>query len=198
MDSGLVVNRHPHAEFGSNTYLLSSTKEDVFWLVDAGSAEFLRDAHRRKRSLKGVFLTHAHFDHIYSINEVIRQAPQAVIYTSEYGKTALYSDKVNLSYYHGRPIQFAGGHVEILKEAMSIRLFKNIQLEVMETPGHDRSCLTYRVGSYLFTGDSYIPGQKVVTKLKGGDRLGSKASLERILSLVNPHTIVCPGHGEMV
>ncbi len=68
---------------------------------------------------------------------------------------------------------------------------------VYETTGHAPSCLRYRIADWLFTGDAYIPGVKVVTKLPGGDRALAAESVEKILRLAEGKTI-CPGHGEMV
>jgi hypothetical protein len=45
----------------------------------------------------------------------------------------------------------------------------------------------------LFTGDAYIPGVKVVTTLKGGDKVKAAESVERILRLAEGKT-VCAGH----
>ena len=70
-------------------------------------------------------------------------------------------------------------------------------ISVLETPGHDWSCLSYGIENYLFTGDSFIPKVKVVTKLRGGNRAASKESLRKILNHSDENTIICPGHGEM-
>lgn len=63
---------------------------------------------------------------------------------------------------------------------------------------NDTSCMTFRCGKYLFTGDSYIPNEKPVTKLKGGNKEDYEISLKKIQFLINRDTIVCPGHGEMI
>jgi len=68
-----------------------------------------------------------------------------------------------------------------------------VQAKVYHTPGHNPSCLTYEIGDYLFTGDAYIPGVKVVTTLKGGDKAKAAESVERILRLAEGKT-VCAGH----
>lgn len=68
-------------------------------------------------------------------------------------------------------------------------------LTVYETPGHCPSCLTYSVGQYLFTGDSYIPGMAIVTNLPKGDKLLAQSSLERIMALAEGKSI-CAGHGD--
>ena len=39
-------------------------------------------------------------------------------------------------------------YVQILKEGDKIELFHNIYLEVLETPGHCPSCLTYYTDNY--------------------------------------------------
>ena len=54
--------------------------------------------------------------------------------------------------------------------------------------------VTFAVGEYLFTGDAYIPGVKVVTILPGGDKRTAAASVERIKQLAEGR-VVCPGHG---
>ena len=50
---------------------------------------------------------------------------------------------------------------------------------------------------YIFTGDSYIPGFKVVTNLPKGNKIQALESVVKIKSLVEGRTI-CPGHGEIL
>ena len=68
-----------------------------------------------------------------------------------------------------------------------------MQAKVHETPGHHPSCLTFEIGDYLFTGDAYIPGEKVVTILPGADKTLAAESLERIKRMAEGK-VVCPGH----
>ena len=58
-----------------------------------------------------------------------------------------------------------------------VMLFENTTLKAIATPGHNPSCLCFEVGEYLFTGDSYIPGTKVVTNLPGGNKELAKESI---------------------
>lgn len=124
--------------------------------------------------------------------------PDVTVYTSAYGREGLYSDRLNFSRYHESPFVFRGQNVVVLKEGDRVPLGAGMEMEVLETPGHDPGCLCYRLGNYLFTGDSFIPGVPTVTKLRGGDREASLASLEKIRRHITEGTIVCPGHGEMV
>jgi Zn-dependent hydrolases, including glyoxylases len=106
---------------------------------------------------------------------------------------ALGSEKLNYSKYHNDPIVFESENIVICEEGSEIELFEGVKAKVHETPGHSDSCLTYEVGDFLFTGDAYIPGVKVVTTLKGGDKRLAARSLERIKTLAEGKSI-CPGH----
>ena len=194
----ILIQQIVNSAFSSNTYVIKEEDSDCIWLIDIGEIEGVLRALSKGKKVKGVFLTHTHYDHIYGINKIAKSFPNCIVYTSELGKDGLSSDKANLSYYHQDPITFLGTNVQILHEGDRIELFVNWFLEVLETPGHDWSCLTYKIGDYLFTGDSYIPNFEVVTKLKGGNRAVSKLSLQKIARNIQQSTIICPGHGAIV
>lgn len=189
----MIITRHINSIFNSNTYILEDKSCDYCWLIDIGDAEPFLD----KDNIKGIFLTHTHFDHIYGINKIIEKFPDCTIYTSKSGSESLYSDKLNLSKYHESPLIFKGDNVRILNENDKIELFPNIFLEVKETPGHCPSCLTYYTDNYIFTGDSYIPNIKVVTNLPKGNKVQAQESVENIKKNIGSRTI-CPGHGEIL
>jgi len=193
----LEVIRVANEIFSSNTYLLFNDFYLYCWLIDIGDYEKLASLLPHNVVVKGVFLTHTHFDHIYGINALYKAFPDCCVYTSSYGKEALYDEKKNMSRYHEAAFTFNGKEVSVLEEGDVIELYPNCLLTVYETPGHCSSCLTYETGNYLFTGDSYIPGVKVVTKLPKGDRFLAKQSVERILVL-SKGKFICPGHGELL
>ncbi len=184
--------------FTSNTYIISEELSDEVWLIDVGELKGVLKLLGENQHIKGVFITHPHYDHIFEINNLLSQFPNCLVFASEVGRDGLYCSKLNLSRYHEMGVVFEGDKVQVLQDNDRIELFKNCQLEVMATPGHDWSCLTYQVGDYLFTGDSYIPNVEVVTKLRGGNREANRRSLVNIMDRFTEHTIVCPGHGDMV
>jgi glyoxylase-like metal-dependent hydrolase (beta-lactamase superfamily II) len=193
----MEVKQLVNSVFTSNTYIVSDNNSDWVWLIDVGDIKGVLNSLTKGTYVKGVFITHPHFDHIYGINKLVDLFPECLVFTSEDGKQGLFSDKLNLSYYHNDPITFLGSNIQILRENDTIELFENYFLEALETPGHNWGCLTYKIGNYLFTGDSYIPNVPVVTKLKGGDRESNKKSLQKIKDNISENTIICPGHGEM-
>ena len=193
----LQVRQFVNSMFSSNTFVLFEENYNYCWLVDIGDAKEIIDVLPNGCEVKGLFLTHTHFDHIYGINVLWQAFPKMKVFTSAYGKKALYDAKLNLSYYHEDPIEYAGKEVTVLREGDEIEIFPDIKVEAMETPGHCPSCITYNVQSYLFTGDSHIPGLKVATRLPRADKSLALDSEKRIIQLSAGKTI-CSGHGKMV
>jgi hydroxyacylglutathione hydrolase len=190
----LLVKQYRHPYNTSNTYYISCNDQQDIYLIDAGYCNDLKSELNSKQRIKGVFLTHSHFDHIADLNLLSGLFPDLTVYCSSYSKKGLFSEKLNLSFYHETPFVFKGDKVVVLEDGSIQSLFDGIDLRVIQTPGHDPGCLTYQINNYLFTGDSFIPGHEVVTKLKGGSRLDSNLSLTKIKSIINQSTIICPGH----
>lgn len=183
--------------FSSNTYILQSDNHDSAWLIDCGDIELILSQISSNRNVKGIFLTHSHFDHIYGINKLIELFPECIIYTSLHGEEGLFSDKLNFSRYHSNPMVFQGGNIQIMKDGDEVQLFPNVFLKAMYTPGHDWSCLCYYTNDLIFTGDSYIPNIKVVTSFPKSNKAEAQTSLDRILKLCKTRNVY-PGHGEIV
>lgn len=193
----LKVKHIVNSVFTSRTYILTQERSRPVWLVDCGDVppivDMLSSLGGSSFEIKGVLLTHVHYDHIYGLLKLKERFPSLWVYTNEYGKKALTDIRLNYSKYHNDPIVYESENVVTCDEGSVIELFDGVQAKVYHTPGHNPSCLTYEVGDYLFTGDAYIPGVKVVTTLKGGNKVDAAESLERILRLAEGKEI-CAGH----
>lgn len=196
IDIRMNITRIINSVFTSNTYVLTDRNTEGCWLIDIGDVEPLLETISDKKKINGIFLTHTHYDHIYGINRLIDLYPEVVVYTSEQGKQGLFSDKLNFSRYHNDPIIFLGRHISVLHEEDEIELFPEENLKIMETPGHDWSCLSYySVAGSIFTGDSFIPGLKVITTFPHSDRREAELSVQRIKNIAEGWDVY-PGHGE--
>lgn len=193
----LEISHIVNSIFTSRTYILYNDDSPKMWLVDCGDIPPLLDyisslgvAHYY---MQGVLLTHVHYDHIYGLPRLTELFPDLKVYTNAIGRKALTNPRLNMSKYHDDPIVYESDNIIVCREGDVIDLFESVQVKVYETPGHHPSCLTFEVGNYLFTGDAYIPGEKVVTILPGADKELAGKSLERILRLSDGKT-VCSGH----
>lgn len=181
--------------FTSKTYILSRSGEDKAWLVDIGDIEpvleFLGKKHLR---VAGVFLTHAHFDHIYGIEALIKHFPSCMIYCTDYARMALASERLNLSKYNGTPVSYTGKNCVVVHEGVKKILYNGeAPLLFYETPGHNPGCLTMVLGNVIFTGDSYMPGVGTTTTLPYADKELAKQSMDRIIGLAEGKRILS-GH----
>lgn len=181
--------------FTSKTYIISREGVDKAWLVDIGDVEpvvsFLDE---KGLSVEGVFITHAHFDHIYGLPELVKRYPQCKVYVTEYAKEGLTSDKLNMSRYHETPVTYEGDNVVVVHEGESMSLFDGEpEMQFYETPGHNPGCLTMVMGDMIFTGDAYIPGVGANTQVPRSNKEQAEQSLIRILKLAEGKTILS-GH----
>lgn len=181
--------------FTSKTYILSKEGCDKAWLVDIGDIEpVLEFLNEKQLTVEGVFLTHAHFDHIYGIKSLVEHFSSCKVYVTEYTKEALASEKLNMSKYHEEPLSYKGDNVIVVHEEENMRLFEEEPfIQFFETPGHNPGCLTMVIGNIIFTGDAYIPGVGVNTIPPHSNKEQAKQSLEKIFELME-EKIVLPGH----
>jgi glyoxylase-like metal-dependent hydrolase (beta-lactamase superfamily II) len=166
------------------------------WVVDPGDFFQVFDwLTINRKFVKGIVVTHSHYDHIYGINALYEQFPQLKLFCSFYAYEGMLSEKLNGSRYHDAPyIVNVGNQVCIVKEGDLIVLWQGIDMTVYETPGHSRDCLSFATGLNLFTGDALIPGHKVITRMKFGDEQLAVQSLNRIWSMFSYDTRIYPGH----
>lgn len=137
-----------------------------------------------------VLLTHAHFDHIYGLNRVIELNPNVKIYTNESGREMLLNARKNMSYYNESPFVISNpSHIVTVEDGEEIPIGKGLTAKAIFTAGHNPSCITWLIGDSLFTGDSYIPGIKVVTNLPGGNKEQAEESIALIKRLSDGKTI---------
>ena len=181
--------------FTSKTYILSKQGCDKAWLVDIGDVKpVLEYLNEKKLTVDRVFLTHAHFDHIYGLEALVGHFPSCEVCVTGYAKEALASDKLNMSRYHGDRINYDKDNVVVVHEGESITLYEDEpQMVFYETPGHNPGCLTMVMGDVIFTGDAYIPGVGANTRLPRANKEQAKESLERILKLAEGKKVLS-GH----
>lgn len=187
----LRVLTHVNTVFTSVSYIILDDVGKCCWIIDVGDYDDIRELICRYQ-LKGVLLTHVHYDHIYGLNTLLADFPSVPVYTNLNGRNSLYSPSDNLSAYHDVNFVLATDNVIVVGEGDSIRMGEE-SLVVYETPGHDYSCLTFQLGDYLFTGDAYIPGVKVYTKLQNGNKEDAERSLHRIKEMA-VKIYLMPGH----
>ena len=179
----------------SYSYVLYEDGVKDCYLIDCGEVEPIkRFLHANGKDLKGILLTHSHYDHIYGINEILNLYPDVIIYASAGTIEGLSNVGINLSYMYddGDYIVNRGNTIDVYSTTIS--LFNNT-LNPISTPGHDSDCTTYIIGCNIFTGDAYNPNFDVFTKWRRSNPIEAQKSIDSILQLVKLHNLtIYPGH----
>jgi len=193
----MKVVRFINSIFSSNSYIICFEESEYVYVIDPGDVQPIIDwTIQHKKLVKSIFITHSHFDHIYGINDLQEKFSSINVYTSLYAKEGMMSEKLNGSLYMEIPFIIKRQDTVIVKERDVIPLWNGITLDVFETPGHDRDCLSFQIQNNLFTGDAYIPGLKVHTKSKYSDKTKAEESVKRIFEEFGKDTMIWPGHKE--
>jgi len=67
----MLVKKYINRIFTSNSYLLYREEEKQVWVIDPGDTDQIIEwLDKNDKILKGMLITHSHFDHIYGINDL--------------------------------------------------------------------------------------------------------------------------------
>lgn len=186
----MTIRQIVNTVYNSCSYVLTQDKQS--WLVDCGDVDQILPLVDGK--LHGVLLTHAHFDHIYGLNNLLSLFPGVPVLTNMAGMNGLLSDKLNFSRYYGDPFIFdSPDSIRLVQNGECISLFEGVEMKAVATPGHSPGCVTWVTEDAIFTGDSYIPGVKTVTNLPHSDKALALKNEALIRDMAGQRTIY-PGH----
>ena len=199
MNESIEIFSIVNSVLNSKTYILHKDGCDKAWLVDIGDIEPVLDfVQRNNLVVKGVFLTHGHFDHFYGLQALVERFPESKVYATAYTKQAIGSEELNLSTKCEKPITYKRNNVLVVHEGDVFDLFEGEPfLQIYETPGHNPGCMAMIVGDCIFTGDAFIPGLGVKDFVPYADKEQAKRSMERVLKLAQEKKIYA-GHQVIV
>lgn len=179
--------------YASNCYLIRSG--GAFAVVDpsVSYSDASRVAYIPKGSLKYIFVTHAHFDHILEIDSWVKETGATVI-VSIHDKSAMSNPSLNCySLFMGSQAGYFG-ELSTVDEGDTIALGDDI-IEVLALPGHTPGCVAYKCADEIIVGDTLFAFGFGRYDLPGGDFESLKYSLKRLLALPGK-TVIYPGHGD--
>lgn len=186
-------------------YVLRSEKRVI--LIDAVRNEEA-DAYLKQIRPDDVWiiLTHEHIDHIYGVNDLKEKFPCRVLCSLACG-IAIGDPKLNMARYQEVILGRNGARSELdfnyqcsadqtFEETYSFD-WQGHSFRLLETPGHSQGsiCILLDEGA-VFTGDTLLKNDPVITRLPGGDRFAYRQKTLPFLRSLPPDICVYPGHGE--
>ena len=179
--------------FQENAYLVVCTGARECVLVDPGDeAERLLDAVRRSgATLRAIWVTHPHVDHVGAIAGIKREL-DVPVYAHPDGKP-LYDAAREQATAFGLRIEAPPPPDVAMREGDRLRVGKH-EFAVIDTPGHAPGHVVIHGQGMAFVGDCLFAGSVGRTDLPLANGAELARSLERICAL-DDRTIVYPGHG---
>lgn len=178
----------------NNMYLVMDEKSHDAVLIDASQdiPELKKVVDELGANVKYILITHGHFDHIMGLNSLKKtlNAP-AVICKDDLA----ISDNVNeFTRLFGVPDIVPPTYEKFVKDGDVLDV-GDMQIKVIQTPGHTEGGVCYLIGENLFSGDTLFKQSVGRTDLFGGNLEKIRHSVKEVLFKLDENIKVFPGHG---
>lgn len=182
----------------TNGFLLKTAGEAI--MIDPGG-----DAQRvneiletESLTLKEIWLTHAHFDHIGGVQD-LRERWSCPVYLHESEREWLTNPSLNGSGFFMGIEKTAADPADVLIKEEGAFGSGNFRCELLHTPGHSPGSVSFYFPeeNIIFSGDVLFRGGVGRTDLPGGDQETLLSVIEKKLLSLPEQTTVANGHGPL-
>jgi hydroxyacylglutathione hydrolase len=192
--SDLEVVSLPNGQMVQNCYLVADRVSGEAIIIDPGEepAMFLAELDSRGWSLGGIWLTHAHVDHIIGVAHV-HAATGAPIHLHPLDR-AIYDALPQFGSWVGMRLD-PPPPPDVDLRAGDVLSVGGHRFEVRFTPGHSPGSVSFVGDRRVFGGDVLFKGAVGRTDLPGGDFATLMATIQSQFLSLPDSTIVHSGHG---
>lgn len=165
----------------SNGYIIYQKTGGDCYIIDPGyqGERFLKVVSEEQLKIKGILLTHHHYDHVGAV-EKIRQRTDCPVYL------------------HREDMDMYKGTVDYPLEDGAVIMLESEEIQVMHTPGHTRGgvCFYSEKSKLVFTGDTIFNVDLGRTDLEDGCEQDMAESCRNIINRWSNEIWIYPGHGD--
>lgn len=166
----------------ANGYVIYHNDNGEAFIIDPGynAKRFTDFAKEHNLKIKGILLTHNHYDHVGAVEK-------------------LRGDINSPVYMHRADLPGYGGEVDEVLEGGETLLLDSEKINVIHTPGHSRGGVCYFCpeSKLVFTGDTIFNIDIGRTDLKGdGEPYVMKDTMNNIVNKWKNDITIYPGHGD--
>lgn len=203
---GVEIHRYVFEPISSNMYII--IKNNTALIIDPHVNEEADGMLRQYEVDKiWIILTHEHFDHISGVN-YFRENWSCTVICGQRAKDRLPDPSKNLAMYY--EVLFINKECEKIEFDTEYRCYADIGFEgeyefdwngidvhLVETPGHSKGSICIVMNKkYIFTGDSLVEDNEIITRLPGGSKEEYLSITKPFLDRLDKNMIVFPGHGK--
>lgn len=193
----LEIARFVLGPMQNNCYLItdSITRESVVIDPSFNSEHIIQYIQQHQINLKGIWITHAHFDHFIGVSTLISSDYQSL-------EIALHKDDLSLWQQGGEAPELIDPQIKCIPPDILLRdgahlSIGNHPFTVIHTPGHSPGHVIFYSPEIpaAFCGDTIFHGNIGRTDLTGGDYNTLIHSIKMKILALPPQTILYSGHG---
>ncbi len=177
----------------TNCYILDDGCNAVVIDPGAGADKIIAELEKKNLSLRYIFLTHAHFDHVLAVNELVRKTGAKVVAHSGESYRLNDAEVSGHTVLKTRKFEPVSADVEI-EDGSKIDV-GDMHFHFISTPGHTEGSVCILCEDMMFSGDTLFLGNCGRCDLIGGDYGEMLKSLRRLYELPGDYRVF-PGHGE--
>lgn len=180
--------------FAENCYIVADRSSGEAAIVDPGEEAglFLRRVETEKWTLRAVWLTHAHIDHITGVEAVV-EATGVEVYLHPADRP-LYDNAAEQGRWLGLRSEQPRATPRDLADGETLAVGE-CSFEVVHVPGHSPGSVALIGHGVAIVGDALFAGSIGRTDLPGGDSETLLTSIRERLLILPDATVVYSGHG---
>ncbi|MBR6807623.1 MAG: MBL fold metallo-hydrolase [Clostridia bacterium] len=188
----LTLSENSVYGYSSNCYLLASGSEAAVVDPSVETKLILNALDNAGLRLKYILLTHGHFDHMHTLDE-LRSATGAEVMVHTDDSETLTNSALSLFTYFGYPETVFQPASVLLSDGDSIKLGDE-EITVIHTPGHTPGCVCYVTSSGIITGDTLFDMSVGRYDFPRSNGVKLRESIKRLYENY-PAERIYPGHG---
>ena len=178
----------PVGSLSTNCYLAYNEETKHGFVVDPGDHidRIMHEVNYNSVTVDAILLTHAHFDHIMAVPELIAQTG-AKLYVGAGEEPVLQDPSV------GMRMPVPNLTPDVWVKDGDVLWVAGAELTCLNTPGHTPGCICYLMGDTMFAGDTLFAGSCGRCDFPGGSVSEMYASLKRLAMLEGNYRVLS-GH----
>ncbi|WP_206459483.1 MBL fold metallo-hydrolase [Anaerovorax sp. IOR16] len=177
----MKIKRFIGGNLESNGYVLYDKEGGEAFIIDPGylPERFLKACASFGLTVKGILLTHHHYDHVGAVERLKKEWDCNV-------------------YLHWQDVEHYKKTVDVMLEDGEVFFLGTEELHVVHTPGHTHGsvCFFSEKSKCVFTGDTIFNIDLGRTDLEDGSETEMRHSIRNIISNWSNDITIYPGHGD--